>query len=116
MKRLLFLLTLALYGFSVMEMHEWAHLPTTVVHWVEHHTDLGHHDEDTGHHHDEHGDHDPFGCDEHGACTTFTMVGMMQEPRTESVHIPVIDRPAAVLVDESALAAFSGSKWNPPKA
>ncbi len=59
-------------------------MPATVVHWVEHHTDLGHHDEETGHHHDEHGDHDPFGCDEHGTCTTFTMVGMMQEPRTES--------------------------------
>ncbi|MBK6831520.1 MAG: hypothetical protein IPG92_12655 [Flavobacteriales bacterium] len=114
--RLLFLLTLAVYGFSATDMHEWAHVPATVVHWVEHHTDLGHHDEETGHHHDEHGDHSPFGCDEHGTCTAFGSVGLAMEPHAVSMQVSVIDRPAAVPVDEGALAAFSGSKWNPPKA
>ena len=111
-----FALTIALYAFSVLDLHEWAHVPATVVHWVEHHTDLGHHDEAAGQHHDEHGDHDPFGCDEHGNCTAFAFVGMMLEPQPNTLHIPVIDRPTAVPVDESARDAFSGSKWNPPKA
>lgn len=116
MRRLLFILTLGVYGFSAMELHEWAHIPATVVHWLEHHTDLGHHDEDLGHHHDEHGDHSPFGCDEHGTCTAFGFVGLMMEPQIATIHLPVVERPVAVPFDEGALAAFSGSKWNPPKA
>jgi hypothetical protein len=114
--RRLFALTLALYAFSVLDLHEWAHVPATVTHWVEHHTDLGHHDEALGHHHDEHGDHSPFGCDEHGTCTAFAFVGMVLEVEVATIMNSVIDRPIAVLFDEGALAAFSGSKWNPPKA
>lgn len=114
--RHLFALTLALYAFGVLDLHEWAHVPATVVHWMEHHTDLGHHDEETGHHHDEHGDHSPFGCDEHGTCTAFAFVGMVMEPFAAVIQVAVIDRPAAIAFDEGALDAFSGSKWNPPKA
>ncbi|MBL8010546.1 MAG: hypothetical protein JNJ64_08060 [Flavobacteriales bacterium] len=116
MRRSLFALTLYFYAFGVLDLHEWAHVPTTIVHWVEHHTDLGHNDEDLGHHHDEHGDHSPFGCDEHGTCTAFGFVGLVMEPHVAEIHVSVIERPVAIPVDEGALAAFSGSKWNPPKA
>jgi hypothetical protein len=114
--RRLFALTLALYAFSVLDLHEWAHVPQSIAHWLEHHSDLGHHDEDLGEHHSQHGDHDPFGCDEHGSCTAFAFVGLVSEPRPVPLAVPIIGRPVAVPVDEGALAAFSGSKWNPPKA
>ena len=116
MRRSLFALTLYFYAFGVLDLHEWAHVPASMIHWVEHHTDLGHNDEDLGHHHDEHGDHSPFGCEDHGTCTAFSFVGMVMEPHIAAIHVPVMDRPTAVPVDEGALAAFSGSKWNPPKA
>ena len=73
-------------------------------------------DEETGEHPDEHGDHDPFGCEEHGTCMAFGALGLTMEPQMAAFHLPVLDRPVAVLFDEGALAAFSGSKWNPPKA
>lgn len=113
--RYLFALTLALCAFSVLDLHEWAHVPATMVHWVEHHTDLGHHDEESGEHHDEHGDHDPFGCDEHGTCTAFAFVGLVAEPHATVIVVPVVERPMSMPVEEGALAAYSGSKWNPPK-
>ncbi|MBL7939366.1 MAG: hypothetical protein JNL43_08405 [Flavobacteriales bacterium] len=113
--RPLFALTLALYAFSVLDLHEWAHVPQTIAHWIEHHTDFGHHDEETGQHHDEHGDHDPFGCDEHGACTAFAFVGLATEYKPISIVISMVDHHTAVPVDEGALSAYSGSKWNPPK-
>lgn len=116
MRRLFFLLTLGLYGFSAMDLHEWAHVPQSVMHWVEHHTDMGHHDEETGHHHDEHGDHDPFGCDEHGTCTAFAFVGMVMEPQALRLDVPAAAQEQPVAVEQGALSAFSGSKWNPPKA
>ncbi len=116
MRRLFFLLTLGLYGFGAMDLHEWAHVPQSILHWVQHHTDMGHHDEETGHHHDEHGDHDPFGCDEHGTCTAFALVGMVMEPHALRLDVPEAAQVRAVTVDEGALSAFSGSKWNPPKA
>lgn len=113
--RHLFSLTLALYAFSVLDLHEWAHVPQSVVHWLEHHTHTGHHGEDGDHHHDEHGDHDPFGCDEHGACTAFTFVGLVTEPRTMAWFVPVAAHKAAIPVDEGVTCAHTGSKWNPPK-
>lgn len=115
MRRLLFALTLALYAFSVSDLHEWAHVPQTIAHWLEHHTDLGHHDEEAGHHHDEHGDHDPFGCDEHGTCTAFASVGAMTSAPSMYLCIAVAGHLLAMPADEEALAAYSGSKWNPPK-
>ena len=116
MRRAAFLLTLALYAFSVLDLHEWAHVPQSIAHWLEHHSDLGHHDEDGGQHHDEHGDHDPFGCDEHGACTAFSTTGIAMEPQPLVLTVAPISHTIAVPYDEGALAAFSGSKWNPPKA
>lgn len=116
MRRALFALTLSLYAFSVLDLHEWAHVPQSIVHWLEHHSDLGHHDEATGQHHTEHGDHDPFGCDEHGTCTAFAGVGIEVEPGTVTLIIPEAAHAMAVPFDEGAVTAFSGSKWNPPKA
>lgn len=113
--RMSFALVLALYAFSVLDLHEWAHVPQTLTHWLEHHTDLGHHDEETGEHHDEHGDHDPFGCDEHGTCTAFAFVGMAVETHPVQLHVPGAALMTAAPMEEGALAAYSGSKWNPPK-
>ena len=113
--RPLFFITLALYAFSVMDMHMWAHVPQSIVHWVEHHSDLGHHDHAGGHHHDEHGDHDPFNCEEHGPFAAFTCASVALDPQAITWNVPIAVRVTAVPTDEGALSAYSGSKWNPPR-
>jgi hypothetical protein len=120
MRHLLFLLTLALYGSSAMELHEWVRVPQVVMHLLEHHSDLGHHDEEgAGHHTDElpgeaH-DHSPFdeGCaHEFCACGGLALLPM----RSVMAWMPPMSgselRTAEV---EAYIASYSGSKWNPPK-
>ncbi len=117
MRRLLFLLTLAVYGFSAMDMHEWVRVPQVVVHLLEHHSDLGHHDEDTGSHHDSDGHQDPFSEDCHGEfCACGGLVAVVPVP---AVHLLSLT-PLSVTFDAAFLpmapCAFSGNVWNPPKA
>lgn len=120
MRRILFLLTLSLYAWSVLEMHEWMHVPTVVVHLLEHHSDLGHHDEGGAHHThadlpaDEH-DHSPFdeGCaDELCACGGVAVIPMRQTVRLSAPSAAVELAGAEVL---ASLATYQGAKWNPPK-
>lgn len=115
MPRVLFILALALYGFGAMDLHEWVHVPKSIGHWLEHHTDFGHHDGEGAQHHDEHGDHDPFGCDDHDMCTAFSFVGQVNEKHTLAFILPAVSAEVSVLDDEGGSAAHSGSKWNPPK-
>ena len=117
MRRLLFMLTLALYGYSAMDLHGWADVPATIAHLLEHHSDFGHHHDDPaehGHGDDEDG-HIPFRHEHHEACGASSIVSLPADPYTISVIIPTSTSalvPAEVAV---ALSAFSGSKWNPPK-
>jgi hypothetical protein len=115
--RPLFALTLALYAFSVLDLHEWAHVPATVVHWVEHHSDLGHHDEDTGEHHGDDGDHDPFAEDCHGefcACSGLVALSAVNDPL--QISLAPISTAVGPHVLNVAPCGFSGNVWNPPKA
>lgn len=117
MRRLLFLLTLALYGFSAMDLHEWAHVPQAIVHLLEHHSDFGHHDsEDAPDHHGGSGDHHPFGGDCHEvfcACGGAAFVPMHQRV-VLAVGTSFLSLGAAPV--HELIEAYSGSKWNPPKA
>lgn len=122
MRRSLFLFTLAFYGTSAMELHEWVRVPQVVMHFLEEHTseefhDLFHDDhgtEEAGH--EEH-DHTPFDADCHGefcACS-----GLLALPPGASAHLlssaPLTSRVGVALLP-IALNAFSGNVWNPPKA
>lgn len=116
MRRALFLLTLALYGFSAMDLHEWVRVPQVVVHLLEHHSDFGHHDsEDATDHHDGPNDHHPFGGDCHEifcACSGAAFVPMHQhvEIPIGTTYVSLGTAPVDDLIE-----AYSGSKWNPPK-
>jgi hypothetical protein len=112
-----FLLTLVLYAFSVLDLHEWAHVPATVVHWLEHHTDLGHHDEETGHHHDEHGDHDPFSEDCHGEfCACSGLVALSPVNRSLLISLQPLTTKVGAQFLNVAPSGFTGNVWIPPKA
>ncbi len=115
MLRPLFVFILAFYAFSALDLHRWVHVPQSIVHWLEHHTDFGHKDEEGPVHHHQHGDHDPFGCEEHGPFTTFTNPGHVQEPDALVLIAPSAPMVAVAVDDARALSAYSGSKWNPPK-
>ena len=116
MRRLLFLLTLALYGFSAMDMHEWVRVPQVVLHLLEHHSDLGHHDNESGEHQDHDGDHSPFGTDCHGEfCACSGMIALLTDQR--SLHISLVPITTTLGAAELPIAsgAFTGGVWNPPK-
>ncbi len=121
MRRALFMLTLVLYAWGTMEMHEWVRVPHVVAHILVHHSFLGHHDPDfPGHHHtdvpDQEHSHSPFndGChDDFCVCGGMALIATfpkltIQLPRhalKQFFHYP-----------ESDICSFSGTKWNPPKA
>lgn len=115
MHRFLFLVTLALYGFSAMDLHEWTQVPRVIVHLLEHHSDLGHHDEVVNGQHEHDGDHDPFddGChEEFCACGGPAFLPMHQ--RVSIVRSDV----AMTLIGpaiNARLNSYSGKVWNPPK-
>lgn len=119
MRALLFLLTLGLYSWSALDLHEWVHMPEVVVHFVEHHSDLGHHD-DAAHagqsEEHQHG-HGPFDtdCHEHFcACSATPLIAT----RVQLTVTDITGRPQTLeaLEAQAHLISFSGSKWNPPRA
>ena len=116
MRRLLFMLTLALYGYSAMDLHEWAHVPATIAHLLEHHSDFGHHDEEgSGQGHEHPGSHNPFGGDCHEtfcACSGAAFVVMHQ---TMGIAYQEAAIALGELPVEMNIISGSGSVWNPPK-
>lgn len=118
MSRLLFALTLALYGFSAMELHEWVRVPQVVLHLLEHHSDLGHHDEEgTDHGDDNDHDHTPFDEDCHGEfCACSGMLALSCDHRTASIPLVPLTTTLGVAELPIASGAFTGGVWNPPKA
>lgn len=127
MRRILFLLTLVLFSWSTLEMHEWTRVPEVLAHMLEHHSDLGHQDDADGHcadepksardhAHDHDHDHSPFAGGCHGdACAADMFAGLPIQYATRFV----VPAPGVQLIGtdvEAHLASFSGSKWNPPKS
>jgi hypothetical protein len=116
MRRALFLLTIALYGATVMELHEWARVPQVLVHLLEHHSDFGHHhDTPAEHGHADHDGHSPFGHDRNETCGAASLVSLAMDPQGLYLIMPA--GIALTLPSELAtsLSDYSGSKWNPPK-
>lgn len=123
MRRLLFIFTLALYGYSALELHEWVRVPQVAMHFLEQHTSEEFH----ALFHAEHGtagaeeggdhDHTPFEEDCHGA---FCACGGPIALPPNSSGLLLSTAPLAVAVgtwcSPLALNAFSGNVWNPPKA
>ena len=117
MRRLLFLLTLALYGYSATDMHEWVHVPQVVAHLLEHHSDLGHHDEDIGSHHDPAGHHDPFSEDCQGEfCACGGLVAVAPVPVGHLLSLAPLSVTVGGALQAVVPCAFTGNVWNPPKA
>ncbi len=118
MRRCLFLLTLALYGFSAMDLHEWARVPQVVLHLLEHHSDLGHHDEEgSDHGHDADHDHTPFDEDCHGEfCACIGLVALPTDGRPLLISIVPLKTTLGMAELPIASGAFTGGVWNPPKA
>ena len=116
MRTLLFTLTLALYGFSAMDMHEWVRVPEVVLHFPEHHSGLGHTDgaHDVGSEHD--GDHSPFdeGCDEVFCACSGAIFLPMQQGIVHSLSAQ--DIKVAPEVVQQQPKGYTGSAWNPPKS
>ena len=112
MRAILFSLVLALYGFSAFELHEWVRVPQAVLHVLEHHSDLGHHDKDVNGHE---GDHNPFddGCDEFlCACASPAFLPAL------AVDLVLLENSGQVLAcpeQPLLVSVFSGNIWNPPK-
>jgi hypothetical protein len=116
MHRWLLILTLALYGFTALDLHEWVRVPEVVLHLLEHHSDLGHHhDAPAQHDHEDSGHHDPFGHAHHEACGAGSLVSLPGEASTPALIISASARALLPAEAPMALSAFSGSKWNPPK-
>ncbi|MBK7752048.1 MAG: hypothetical protein IPI41_05365 [Flavobacteriales bacterium] len=118
MRRLLFLLALSLYGSSAMELHEWARVPQVVMHLLEHHSDLGHHDPaGSAHGHDSDHDHTPFGEDPHGElCACSGMIALSSEHGSSVISLVPLTTTLGVVELPIASGAFTGGVWNPPKA
>ena len=122
MRRLLFALTLAVYGFSAMELHEWVRVPQVVLHFLEQHTSEEYHDLFHDEHvagekgHEEH-DHTPFDEDCHGEfCACSGMVALSSEPRSLVITLIPLKTTLGVAELPIATGAFTGGVWNPPKA
>ncbi|MBK9760539.1 MAG: hypothetical protein IPO90_11355 [Flavobacteriales bacterium] len=118
MRRLLFLLTLALYGFSAMDLHEWAHVPKVVMHVLEHHSSLGHEDaEGSAHGHDDDHDHSPFEEDCHGEfCACSGLLAISVDQRAAVINLVPLTTLLGAAELPIASGAFTGGVWNPPKA
>ena len=118
MRRLLFLLTLMLYGFSAMDLHEWLRVPMVVVHLLEHHSGLGQHDaEGSKHGHDGDHDHTPFDADCHGEfCACSGTFALTTEQRVSLISTVPLTTILEVVEQSIASGAFTGGVWNPPKA
>ena len=118
MRRHLFLLTLALYGFSALDLHEWARVPQVALHLLEHHSDLGHHDEEGSEHgHDSDHDHTPFDADCHGEfCACSGMIALPTDQRALLVSLAPLTTTMGMAELPIATGAFTGGVWNPPKA
>jgi hypothetical protein len=115
MRRLLFLLTLALYGFSAMDMHEWARVPQVLAHLLEHHSH--HHADEYADHHDRPGDHNPFGKDSHNEfCGCSGMIALPTDQQAVVVSLVPLIATFGVAELPIASGAFTGGVWNPPKA
>lgn len=100
-----------------MDMHEWVRVPQVLVHLLEHHSDLGHHDEDTGEHHGHESDHDPFAEDCHGEfCACSGMVALTPASSGHLLSSAMLTTTVGASTCPLALNAFSGNVWNPPKA
>lgn len=121
MRRFLFLLTLAVYGFGAMELHEWLHVPQVVVHFLEQHTsedfhDLFHEEHTAGQQHNEH-DHDPFGEDCSGEfCACSGLVALAPVHIAFRISLAPITTAVGAHVLNVAPCGFAGNVWNPPKA
>jgi hypothetical protein len=120
MRSWLLLLTLSFYGFDAMDLHEWVRVPQVILHILEHHSDLGHHDHaDLGHQHEdipaEDHDHSPF--QEHGDALCAHASAAAELPSAQLAAIFPSSRTELIRgrVPEAHLASYSGSKWNPPK-
>lgn len=118
MRQLLFALTLALYGFSAMDLHEWVRVPQVVLHLLEHHSDWGHHDEEGSEHgHEGEHDHTPFDFDCHGEfCGCGGMIALAIDRSPLLVSSVPLSTTLGVAELPIASGAFTGSVWNPPKA
>ncbi|HMC97807.1 MAG TPA: hypothetical protein VKG92_09145 [Flavobacteriales bacterium] len=117
MRRLLFLLVLGLYGFSAMDLHEWVRVPQVLVHLLEHHSDLGHHDKGDTDHHDRPGDHNPFGRGCHEVfCACNGVVAINSDARPQVFSLLPLTTTLGVAEKSIASGAFTGGVWNPPKA
>lgn len=121
MRRLLFLLTLALYGFSATDMHEWLHVPQVVMHFLEQHTsedfhDLFHNEHTDDQQHDEH-DHDPFSEDCHGEfCACSGLVALSPVNRSLLISLQPLTTKVGAQFLNVAPSGFTGNVWIPPKA
>jgi len=115
MRTVLFSLVLALYGFSALELHEWVRVPQAVLHILEHHSDLGHHDEQANGHDGHDSDHNPFddGCNE-VLCACASPAFLPERP-AQFVLLSSAVQTLACLELPVMLSAFSGNIWNPPK-
>jgi hypothetical protein len=117
MRRLIFIVTLALYGFSAMDMHEWVRVPQVALHFLEHHSDLGHHDGRDTDHHDQPNDHTPFdgGCTE-VFCACGGVVALLPAYSMPCLLLVPFTAMLGTGVQPMASGAFTGNVWNPPKA
>lgn len=121
MRRLLFIFTLAIYGFSAMEAHEWLHVPQVVMHFLEGHTgeefhDLFHDEHTGGQQHEEH-DHNPFKEDCHGEfCAGSGLIALPPLNVAYHISLPPHATSVGVHVLNVALSGFTGNTWIPPKA
>lgn len=119
MRRVLFLLTLGLYAWSALDLHEWVRVPEVLIHFIEHHSDLGHHDDDrhAGQSADHQHGHEPFGkdCSEH-FCACSTMALIATRPQLTVTDMPGRPRTIEALEQQGHTASFLGPKWNPPRA
>lgn len=117
MRRLLFALTLAIYGFSALDLHEWARVPQVLLHLLEHHSGLAHHDEDGSEHgHERDHGHSPFGKDCHGEfCACSGMIALAQGEGSAMISLVPLTTRLGVAALPIASGAFTGGVWNPPK-
>ena len=103
MRRLLFLLTLTVYGFSALELHEWLHVPQVVMHFLEQHTS-----EDF---------HDPFSEDCHGEfCACSGLVALSPVNRSLLISLQPLTTKVGAQFLNVAPSGFTGNVWIPPKA